>query len=391
MQTVTKTQIKFIETCSSIFNNRFEYRGDFLTKTHVTLFDTVHNITIIQDKSSHYKGRLPREIKLLDDDILQISELKELSSDFIRPTKILGILLINKKQFVRYIDLKTNLELTQRIESFKKEVISKDLLNTLEYTLENLDTNIKDKYNYISYSNKYISFTLKNETFVIKQRLDSHKIGEITREESSYLTGKRFLEKAKKLHFDKYDYSLVNFIRSNRKVKILCPTHGSFDQTPNSHSSGKGCRFCFYDSNVSKAEKKLFDFIRDLGFKPYGSYRPKWLKRKELDIYIPELNLAIEYNGSIYHHSSKDITNFLNSTYINPNYHLDKYLLCQTKSINLVHIFEFEEIDIWYDKLLSYSLNPEMFDITFENKERTFLVNKKNLTFYGQSFIETKY
>jgi hypothetical protein len=51
---------------------------------------------------------------------------------------------------------------------------------------------------------------------------------------------------------------------------------------------------------------------------------------KELDIYIPSLNLAIEFNGLYWH--SED--------FIDKNYHLDKSLKCQEKGIHLLHIFE---------------------------------------------------
>lgn len=38
-----------------------------------------------------------------------------------------------------------------------------------------------------------------------------------------------FIEKAKKVHGDKYDYSLVDYKKSHTKIKILCPIHGEFE------------------------------------------------------------------------------------------------------------------------------------------------------------------
>lgn len=61
----------------------------------------------------------------------------------------------------------------------------------------------------------------------------------------SKLTPESFIAKAKKLHCDKYDYSLVaGDISSHRKVAIICPEHGVFMQTPTGHLSGKGCLKC---------------------------------------------------------------------------------------------------------------------------------------------------
>lgn len=59
------------------------------------------------------------------------------------------------------------------------------------------------------------------------------------------LTSEIFIAKAKKVHGDKYDYSLVTGdISSHRKVTIICPEHGAFQQTPTGHLSGKGCLKC---------------------------------------------------------------------------------------------------------------------------------------------------
>lgn len=55
---------------------------------------------------------------------------------------------------------------------------------------------------------------------------------------------KEFIEKANELHSNKYDYSLVDYQKTNIKVKIICPIHGIFEQTPNKHLAGQGCNKC---------------------------------------------------------------------------------------------------------------------------------------------------
>lgn len=57
-------------------------------------------------------------------------------------------------------------------------------------------------------------------------------------------TKEEFVEKARLVHGDKYDYSKVEYNGSNVKVCITCPTHGDFWQTPSCHLSGRGCRKC---------------------------------------------------------------------------------------------------------------------------------------------------
>jgi len=58
------------------------------------------------------------------------------------------------------------------------------------------------------------------------------------------LTTDEFISKAKEKHSNKYDYSLVDYINSTTKVKIICPEHGVFEQTPNYHLRGYGCIKC---------------------------------------------------------------------------------------------------------------------------------------------------
>ena len=54
-----------------------------------------------------------------------------------------------------------------------------------------------------------------------------------------------FIKKAKKIHKDNFDYSLVEYIKNNIKVKIICnKCKNIIEQTPNSHLTGKGCKKC---------------------------------------------------------------------------------------------------------------------------------------------------
>jgi superfamily II DNA or RNA helicase len=63
---------------------------------------------------------------------------------------------------------------------------------------------------------------------------------------SKKLTTEEFIERAKQVHGDKYDYSKVEYKNSRTKVIIICPEHGEFLQTPGSHLKGQGCRKCSY-------------------------------------------------------------------------------------------------------------------------------------------------
>ena len=58
------------------------------------------------------------------------------------------------------------------------------------------------------------------------------------------VTTDSFIENARKIHGLKYDYTKTNYINNNTKIKILCPIHGTFEQTPQCHLQNNGCTEC---------------------------------------------------------------------------------------------------------------------------------------------------
>lgn len=74
-----------------------------------------------------------------------------------------------------------------------------------------------------------------------------------------------WLKRFKEMYGDKYDYSEAEFKTNKDKIKIICPKHGEFWQTPDNHVSGHGCKACagFESHNnetfISKAKKLYGD------------------------------------------------------------------------------------------------------------------------------------
>lgn len=77
------------------------------------------------------------------------------------------------------------------------------------------------------------------------------KCGNKRRSELKKYSLNEFIEKAKKIHGDKYDYSKVEYKGSLIEVCIICPIHGEFWQIPNAHLNGQGCPEC--------AKSKIWD------------------------------------------------------------------------------------------------------------------------------------
>ena len=108
------------------------------------------------------------------------------------------------------------------------------------------------------------------------------------------LNTNEFINKAREVHGDKYDYSKVNYVDTHTKICIICPEHGEFWQTPADHLRGIGCPNC----NSSKLESEIRLMLNEQGIK-YKCRERKipWLKGLELDFYIPDKNIAIECQG----------------------------------------------------------------------------------------------
>jgi len=109
---------------------------------------------------------------------------------------------------------------------------------------------------------------------------------------------------ARKVHGERYDYSRVRYISSHSKVEIVCRKHGSFKQTPASHISGRGCPIC----SESQGEKLVARVLDDLGIKYVRQKKfdgCRLRKRLCFDFYIPDFNVAIEFDG-IQHSEPRD-------------------------------------------------------------------------------------
>lgn len=72
------------------------------------------------------------------------------------------------------------------------------------------------------------------------------------------LTQDEFVQKAKQIHGNKYDYSESVFVNTRTKIAIVCPKHGVFTQTVSSHLMGHGCPNCAVDAVRARAGDEDF-------------------------------------------------------------------------------------------------------------------------------------
>lgn len=75
------------------------------------------------------------------------------------------------------------------------------------------------------------------------------------------LTTQEFIDRARTVHGDRYDYRLVNYSNNTAPVDILCEIHGVFKQKPAHHLAHKGCRKCSDERNAVVRTKDTKSFI----------------------------------------------------------------------------------------------------------------------------------
>jgi hypothetical protein len=122
-----------------------------------------------------------------------------------------------------------------------------------------------------------------------------NKCGENTTSNKLSMTIKEYINRAKEIHGDTYDYSKVEYVNNKTKVIIICRKHGEFIQEAGSHITGVGCPYCIYKN---EADTKLI--IEELtGFIFHKTKRiiKKDGRCYELDGYNNKLKIAFEYQG----------------------------------------------------------------------------------------------
>lgn len=104
----------------------------------------------------------------------------------------------------------------------------------------------------------------------------------------------RFIEDAKRVHGDLFDYSLCDYYNSHTKVTIICREHGAFEIGAGEHLSGCGCPLC----NEPLGEKRIRLYLEKHQVLFVRQYPIKYTDSNyRADFFIPSKNLIIEYNG----------------------------------------------------------------------------------------------
>ena len=217
--------------------------------------------------------------------------------------------------------------------------------NLMKYQTKLHQTNI-DRYG-VEYYTQSTNYKSKKQEHIEKTKeTNLERYGVERYQESEEYKNKLINSFKQRLIDDGYldlGYKYVSY-KENREHELYCPhCHNNFvinhdDQYYYRNKNRQEiCTNCNpIQKGYSVAEKDLLSYISSIYSGIIIENDRSVIAPYELDIYLPDLHLAIEYNG-LYWHSNEQKPN---------NYHRMKSELCKEKGIHLIHVFE----DDWVNK-----------------------------------------
>lgn len=115
---------------------------------------------------------------------------------------------------------------------------------------------------------------------------------------------------------------------SGKKVWWKCQNGHEYQATILHRSSGTNCPICNSGRQTSFAEQAIFFYVKKIYPDAINRYKAPFLNRMELDIFIPSINLAIEYDGEAWHKNNS------------LKREQEKYEICKSNKIKLIRIRE---------------------------------------------------
>lgn len=235
-----------------------------------------------------------------------------------------------------------SLDLTNKTGAFTKHITK------THGTIEDFINKHKDYKKYFNNHNKQI-----------ERKNNIHEDGiycKICEEKLKYVNNKHLSKHNITLREYKIKYMGINFI-SNSTIQKL---KDSYDENLKYHEN----------TYKSKPENEITNLIKSYGFDVLNNNKTL-LNGVEMDIYVPELKLAIEYNGIYYHTEKMGKDKW---------YHLKKQEVAKSFGIKLIHIFEDEWVykkDICINKL-THLIGKNNNEIIFARKTNIKNINKED-------------
>lgn len=340
---------EYIKKCNLVHNNKYNYENVFMTrmKDYITIICPIHG---------EFKQRADAHLKGNGCPLCKGKKISKAKADTLEEF-IIKANIIHQNRYdynkVNYINAKTPICITCKTHGDFWQLPSNHIhkahprgcpkcngglkLSLDEFIQKSQNTH-GDKYNYskVEYDGNKAKVCIvcpKHGDFW--QRPSAHIKGQgcpicgiENAKNKNTCTTKDFILKANKIHNNKYDYTKSVYVNNETKACIVCSKHGEFWQTPSNHLRGEGCPICA--NSLSHCENEICECLKELVIEQRNR---KILGGKEIDIYIPQYKIGIEFNG-LYWHSEENGKD--------ENYHLTKLNECNKNGIELIQIFEDE-------------------------------------------------
>jgi len=288
---------KFIEKAIKIHDNKYDYSlvKYINNRTRIKIICPIHGV-FEQTPDKHINSKRGCQV---------CGGTKKLTTEeFIKKSKkIYGN--IYDYSLTEYINANTKVKIIYNGEVF--EQVAQSHLNGYNSSVKKINEDLKEKFikkSNIIHNNKYDYSLVKYKNTTHSQvKIICHIHGEFEQFPISHLNGvgcvkcknqENFIKKSNKL-YKKYDYSLVKYVDNYTKIKIICPIHGVFEQTPKNHYRN-GCPTC----SKSKGEKEIKNILKNNNITYIQQKKFKECKNIRVlpfDFYLPEHNMCIEYDG----------------------------------------------------------------------------------------------
>jgi len=346
------TTSEFIKKSKEIHGDKYDYSlVEYVNNsTPVKLINKKYNVVVKQNPYNHLRGHAPTQLTTE----LFIQKSKEIHGDKYDYSLVeyvnnsTPVKLINKQYGYVFEKIPIH-HLSGKTHGYEYGKITKEIFIKKCKKIHN------NKYNYelveINSDNNKVEVNIICPTHgIFKQSISNHMN---LKQNCPKCVGKHkpdkeeFIEKCKKIHEGKYDYSLIEYSNSNSILKIICPIHGIFKQRALKHyNSEQGCPKC---ATISKGENKIGKILLDNNieyFKEHSFDDCKYINKLPFDFYIPSKNILIEYDGKQHFEA---VEFFGGEEYLKKRQKLDKIkdIYCKENNIHLIRIpyIEYKNIE----------------------------------------------
>lgn len=183
----------------------------------------------------------------------------------------------------------------------------------------------------------------------LREKRGCPSCGQVRRTKEACVSFQEFFDQAVDRHGLRYSYVKTSLSSPSDLVTITCKQHGDFSATASGHMRGQGCPKC--RPKGSSPENELADFVESLGFEVVRNCR-SIISPLELDVVVPELRIAFEFNGIFWHSEQAGKKHW---------YHQQKTQKSRRAGYRLFHVYEsdwdFRRSEV--QALISHILRPE--------------------------------